>query len=152
MADIDMSTNCSATLGSWTPIGATGTNFAGTFDGNYHTLSNLYYNSNAYHNVGLFSLIQENTIVQNIILKEVYINNTKSRMDEIDTGAIAGNSSGKINNVGVESGSIIGNNVASGNTWSILSRVGGIVGFLLNNGEINCCYNKAKIYSYVKLH
>ena len=77
MEDIDMSTHCSEALGvSWEPIGATGTNFAGTFDGNYHTLSNLYYNSNVNDYVGLFA--QNNGIIQNLILDNVYVFNTNA--------------------------------------------------------------------------
>ena len=55
MADIDMSPACSEESGvSWTPIGSTGTYFAGTFDGNYHKLDNIYINTtNSYQ--GLFA-------------------------------------------------------------------------------------------------
>lgn len=44
-ADIDLSTVCSETLGSWTPIGCYEMNngyYAGNFDGQNHTISNLY--------------------------------------------------------------------------------------------------------------
>ena len=82
MADIDMSDVCSSSIGSWEPIGI-GTDeqgnavyFSGTFDGNYHTIDNLYMNTNEYPYLGLFTQITANAVVQNIILKNVYINNT----------------------------------------------------------------------------
>lgn len=43
--DIDLSTVCSETLGSWIPIGNDTNKFEGVFDGNGHTISNIYINA-----------------------------------------------------------------------------------------------------------
>ena len=40
MVDIDLSSVCSSSKGSWVPIGS----FSGTFDGNNHIIDNLYIN------------------------------------------------------------------------------------------------------------
>ena len=143
MADIDMSTHCSEALGvSWTPIGATGTAFAGTFDGNYHTLSNLYYNSNRYTNVGLFA--NNSGTIENIILDNVYIYAVRNgTYDTTRVGGVVGTSSGSIINSGVNSGSIAGyNNTAITSSWRVV-YVGGIVGS--TGGRVISCYNKADI-------
>lgn len=72
-ADIDLSTVCSETLGSWTPIGCFEMNdgyYAGNFDGQNHTISNLYLYeridtgiiySNSYHR-GLFGMCCKGSI------------------------------------------------------------------------------------------
>ncbi len=142
MEDIDMSPACSETVGSWTPIGATGTNFAGTFDGNYHTLSNLYYNSNAYSNVGLF--VQNNGVIQNVILENVDIYAYKEQAnDNVFVGGIVGTNNKSIINCGINSGRLIGYNVLfTTSKWKNI-RVGGISGF--NTKQISNCYNKANI-------
>ena len=138
MADIDMSPACSEESGvSWEPIGATGTVFAGTFDGNYHTLSNLYNNSNAYRYVGLFA--QSNGAIQNLILENVYIHNNYSSSTMV--GGIVSRNTGKIINCGVESGNLLV-------TTTTYSYIGGIcganqIGTIVSS--INNCYNKASI-------
>lgn len=70
-ADIDLSTVCSATLGSWMPIGCFELNnasYQGNFDGQNHTVSNVYmyergnaYDSNTYYR-GFFGLCQKGSI------------------------------------------------------------------------------------------
>jgi len=141
MADIDMSPACSETVGSWTPIGATGTVFAGTFDGNYHTLSNLYYNSNAYRNVGLF--VQNNGVIQNLILEKIYIYSYQIG-NEMLIGGIVSINAGTIQNIGINNGTIevIDNIKDSSSNWRII-YAGGITGY--NGKDVISCYNKANI-------
>ena len=97
MNDVDVSTVCSDTLGSWEPIGITP--LAGTFDGKYHTISNLYINSNAYQYAGLFSNIATTGNVKNLILKEVNISNTYDVVSEFTcSGGIVARNYGIISN------------------------------------------------------
>ena len=144
MADIDMSTHCSQELGvSWTPIGATGTNFAGTFDGNYHRINKLYYNASASSYVGLFS--QNDGIIQNVILTDVNINYNTPDIGYFYAGGIAGYNNGIIMNCGVNSGSIAVINTKIPSSISNIRQlmVGGITGE--NDSKILNCYNKSKV-------
>ncbi len=133
MNDIDLSTVCSSLLGSWEPINK----FAGTFDGNYHTISNLYINSNLYADAGLFSIAMENAIIRNLVLDNVYVYNNYSSNGRI--GVVSTCNFGKIINCGIESGNII-------STTTIYTAVGGISGYVSGNtAGIYNCYNKANI-------
>jgi len=153
MADIDMSSVCSSELGSWTPIGNT-TYFAGTFDGNYHTINNLYINKTAGREVyvGLFNATENTANIQNLLLENVniYAEYAVGNTDSIYVGGITGCNQGKILNCGVQSGSIIGKRTVNNTTGNIWPRaaVGGIAGCHVNTGIISDCYNKANIQSY----
>ncbi len=145
MNNIDMSTVCSVTTGSFTPIGATGTNFAGTFNGNYHEISNLYISSNEYPSLGLFVQIQNTAIIENLVMKNLYIyNNYNTNNSYTCAGGIVGTNNGKIINCGVESGSVAAYRTVSYSGRWLNAIAGGIAGNS-NNAEINSCYNKAKI-------
>ena len=138
--NIDLSSVCGANVNgqevSWEPIGNYGTDnthiFKGTFDGNYHTITNLYYNSNKYNIVGLFS--QNNGTIQNLILDNVDINAYGMKLV---VGGISG-SGGTIINCGVNSGSI----TSSGSEYIMTGGISGRVSKIIN------CYNKANITSY----
>ena len=147
MDDIDLSTVCSSTLGSFMPIGATGTYFAGTFDGNYHTIKNLYMSYNTYLNLGFFAKTTETSVIKKLLLENVNIyNGYNSNADFCNiTGGIVGTTQGKIINCGVNSGNIKGQKTTanSGSNWKCVCT-GGIVG-QLSAGEINQCYNRAYI-------
>lgn len=54
--DINLSNVCSISKGSWTPIGTNGRNFSGVFEGNNHTISNLYIDSSTSYS-GLFRTV-----------------------------------------------------------------------------------------------
>jgi hypothetical protein len=65
MNDIDLSTVCGEGKGNWTPIAKYGIyqyngehHFDGVFDGNGHTISNLYINDEKGSNLGLFGYIK----------------------------------------------------------------------------------------------
>jgi len=143
MADIDMSSACSSTLGSWTPIGTANTSFAGTFDGNYHTISNLYINSNAYLDLGLFTVTTKDTIIQNLVMENMDVYSSYNVTSAYKhAGGIVGYNYGIITNCGINSG-IVKNEKTSTNTNSGIfpsSRAGGISGG--NEGIISNCYNK----------
>ena len=105
MADIDLSTICSETLGSWQPIGNSSTYFAGTFDGNYHTISNLYMNTNKYRYAGLFYINKSTSIIQNLMVEDVNIYNYYNTTHSY-TGGIISVNYGTILNCANISGSI----------------------------------------------
>ncbi len=106
MADIDMSTSCSRELGSWETIGTGSIPFAGTFDGNYHKISNLYINASSVH-LGFFRILSNAGIIQNVILDNVYIYNSYNSANSY-TGGIVGENMGIVQNCGISSGAVIG--------------------------------------------
>ena len=142
MNDIDLST-----VGSWIPIGATGTVFAGTFDGNYHTISNLYINSNSYIYVGFFTGAIESTIIKNLIMSNVNIYSTYyiGGAGTSYVGGITGFNYGQILNCGITSGIIDGRQTQSVSGDRVVS-VGGIAG--ASDSYIDSCFNMASISSY----
>ena len=123
---------------SWTPIGTSSKSFEGTFDGNSHTISGLYFNNTTNGTyptggqyVGLIGCASEATI-KNVGIIDSYIRGYKY------VGGICGDGSNTTNcyNTGTVSGS---------------SFVGGICG---NNGAQTNCYNTGTVsgsyssYSY----
>lgn len=158
MDDIDLSTVCGKSVDtdgdgtgdtevSWTPIGTTTTNFAGTFDGNYHTISNLYYYSSEKINFGFFKTIDTTAIVKNVLMDNVQITNTYDIPAYGSTiGTIIGISKGTMENCGVKNGniSLIKKNINTNtNSWPF-SQAGGIVGEN-NSGNIQNCFNDANV-------
>ena len=49
--------------------------FAGTFDGNYHTIKNMYMDTNQYGTLALFTTITKEGMVKNLKLENCYLNN-----------------------------------------------------------------------------
>ncbi|MCI8700360.1 MAG: hypothetical protein HFJ47_03340 [Clostridia bacterium] len=141
MSDIDMTAVCSDTIGSWLPIGNTDTYFAGTFDGNYHTISNLYINSNQYSASGLF--FRNDGTIQNLLLSNVFIYDYKTINESSAIGGISGYNNGTIKNCGILSGSIEGYNITTITSGWRYIIIGGING--INYGSIYNCFNKATI-------
>ncbi len=82
-ADIDLNGK------AWTPIGAqssyTGTNFTGTFDGQYHTVSNFTCNQNL---AGLFSILAASSCVKNLGIADAQIVSS-STSSSYGAGAVA---------------------------------------------------------------
>lgn len=118
--------NCESNSGPfriWTPIGwydnanSVSYDYSGTFDGQNHTISGLYFNSSETNYVGLFGYIGENGTVKNVSVEDSYFNGKEY------VGSIAGTNYGLISNV-VNKGEVRGG-----------SFVGGITG--LNLGTIN---------------
>lgn len=123
MADIDMSPACSKEIGTWEFIGTDKNSFSGTFDGNYHTISNLYIKGYS-DIVGLFKSLSSNGTIQNLILENVDIYNSYEGANSY-TGGIAGTNYGIIQNCGIKSGTVIGKQVNSANYYKGV-YVGGI--------------------------
>ena len=101
-ADIDMSSVCSEAIGSWVPIAS----YKGTFDGNGHTLSNLYVNRTTEY-VGMFGSTSDCTI-KNITFSGVNITGGNY------TGIIGSINKCSVTNVTVTDGVITGDDYVGG--------------------------------------
>ncbi len=150
MNDIDLSTVCGEELGSFDPIGTyvdeagTAVYFSGTFDGNGHTVKNLYINITSGEEVGMFTT--NYGIIQNIIIDNIDISTTGSIASMIIAGGISARNRGSIINVGINSGSIVAIHnykVTSVDQNPIRPQVGGVAG--INYSVIDSCYNGATI-------
>jgi len=150
MADIDMSSVCSETVGSWKPIGTYVNDagntvwFSGIFEGNYHTISNLYASSSEHLYLGLFTVIKTTATIQNVNMKNVYVYNTYNNGNNY-AAAIAGANNGIIQNCSINGGSISNKHTKIGTSTSVnVSGVGGITG-ANNLGTIRNSYNNATV-------
>ena len=144
----------SAPNNTWTRIGSDYySEFCGTFDGQGHTISGIYINSeNNYQ--GLFGY--NNGTIKNVGVKESYIN-SNSRV-----GGVCGLNSGSISNC-YNSGTISGNSYIGGvcgdNTGNTISNcyntgtvsgntiIGGVCGGNVNGsyGPFSNCYNTGNV-------
>ena len=99
------------TTGSgWSPIGSNSNRFSGIFEGNGHTIANLYIDRNS-NNIGLFAVTADTAKIQNIKLLNATIQGA------IDVGSLVGSNFGLIINSDVTTATIVGN-----------SQIGGLVG------------------------
>ena len=121
----------------WQPIGSDANRFSGLFEGNGHTISNLYMNRDT-GGLGLFAVLHANGRIQNVGLLAAEVEGTESSI-----GSLVGESHGSIINsyatglvsgddnvgslVGESHGSII-NSYAMGNVSGVGDDVGGLVG------------------------
>ena len=110
----------------WTPIGMNlGKSFRGTFDGQNHTISGVYYeSSNEDYGGGLFGKVEGN--VRNIGILDSYFNGSANYL-----GGICGKNEGIIENC-YNTGTVSG-----------AGPVGGICG--KNEGTIENCYNTGTV-------
>ena len=122
-------TETGGSLGGWDPIwdGSIGTRFSGIFDGNGHTISNLYISRGSSRNIGLFGGVG-NTIIRNLGLLDVDVTGL------ITVGALVG--SGLF--------SIIENCYSTGSVESGQSSPGGLVSSQVN-GKISNCYSTCSV-------
>ena len=123
---------------SWTPIGTLSNSFKGTFDGNGHTISGLYFNNAASGNypdggnyVGLIGRVYRETkvIIKNVGLIDSYIRGYST------IGGICG--------LGGLYTEII--NCYNTGTVSGSSAVGGICGYVQYGTQITNCYNTGTV-------
>lgn len=112
--------------GSWIPVGTSDAPFAGTFDGNGYTISNLTITDT--ESAAFIAYTGENAIVRNIVFENVNIDATTKYAAAVVCEA-GDNTS--IENVKVLSGSI------SGTSYSAA------IVFYMNNGSISGCENGA---------
>ncbi len=100
ICDIDLQGSDS---NQWLPIKF----YDGTFDGDNHTISNLFINNNS-ERQGLFGYILENGVVKNLKLKDVEVTGTYY------IGSLAGENSGIVSNVHVDNVTITSNGYVAG--------------------------------------
>ena len=162
--NIDLSTVCGKGKGNWTPIAKYGIykyngehHFDGVFDGNGHTISNLYINDENGSNLGLFGYIKPTASsapasVKNLKMASVQI------VGESYIAAVSGSGSGvTFENIEVISGSIAGTRNISGisscvgNAKNCINRAdvtassmyaAGVIHYI---GKVSNCSNYGKI-------
>ena len=105
----------------WAPIGTSADPFSGNFDGNHHTVSNLFIDRSATYEVGLFGCI-DGASVQNLGVINADITGNAY------VGGVAGN---------VVSGSV-SNCYATGVVSGSYNFVGGVAGFVFYSSISNC--------------
>ena len=116
-----------ASFTAWTPIGTSGINYHGTFDGNHHTISGLYVNDASAGNIGLFDRVVNGSTIENVTIADSYFAGSNS------VGGVCGVNSG---------GTIIGctnSGTVSGNDW-----VGGVCGYV-SGGTVSNCTNSGTV-------
>ncbi len=111
-------------LNTWTPIGSEATQFAGTLDGDGHSVSGIYINSTANYQ-GLVGVLGEDGTLQNLGVKASYIKGGAR------VGGVCGENRGTVNNC-YNTGNVTGN-----------SQVGGVCG--MNYGNVTNCYNTGNV-------
>ncbi|MEE0265157.1 MAG: GLUG motif-containing protein [Acutalibacteraceae bacterium] len=111
---------------AWTPIGNSSKLYTGTFNGNNHTVSGLYFNNTETNFVGLFGCLDANGAVENTGVINSYLNGYEY------VGGVVGYNNGTITN--------------SYNTGDVSGsyNVGGVVGYN-NNGTTTNCYNTGNV-------
>ena len=178
MNDIDLSSVCSAANGSWTPIGnhQEYQKYSGTFDGQKHTIKNLYINEtvdvtngNSYYRA-LFGKCESATIKNLTVTGEV-TSNSRYVAGIIGRAWTTANSAAPVvienchNEVNVTSecndrpAGTGGITADAGNSTKITNcsnsgkivgsggRTGGIVGGVSNDAVLDGCYNSGYVYN-----
>ncbi|MDO9578363.1 MAG: T9SS type A sorting domain-containing protein [Candidatus Cloacimonadales bacterium] len=126
-ADIDASSTSTWDGGAgWTPIGNEATNFAGSYDGQGHTIDGLFINRPSTGYIGLFGSTSSSTI-QNLGVTGVNITG------QFNVGGLVGFTDGGTVSSCYSTGSVIGTS----------NNVGGLVGN--NKGTFNNCYSTSSV-------
>ena len=112
-----------STFTSWTPIGNSSNKYTGTFDGQGHTISGLYFNNLSTSYVGLFCYLGSGGEIKNVGVIDSYFKGYLS------IGGVCGQNNGEISGC-----------YNTGTVSDSGSSVGGICGEN-NSGEITGCYN-----------
>ena len=135
-----------APANTWTPIGSEWENFTGTLDGQGHSVSGIYINSEADYQ-GLVGVLGSGGTLQNLGVKASYIKGGN------DVGGVCGQNYATMTNC-YNTGKVTGSYFVGGlcgmnygtvnncyNTGSVAgsSRVGGLCG--RNDGTVSNCYN-----------
>lgn len=127
MNNIDLNVAPYNTGTGWTPIGTGSNYFYGRFDGNFKTISGLYYNNASGSNTGLFGVTGNTAQVQNILLSNASV------FGNYGAGALVGTNYGTITRVGVNGGSVTG-----------IQRTGGLIGS--NQGALSYAFSNNTVY------
>jgi len=92
---------------AWRPIASKNLPFAGTFDGQMHTISGIYVNADE-RNSGLFSATGETSVVKNLKIANSYLTSTAGEL-----GSVAGQGRGTFDTVYSEA-IVVGNSANTG--------------------------------------
>lgn len=130
-ADLDLSSVCGPAAGNWEPI----LKYNGTFEGNGHTISNLYFSGSAEEAAGLFGTTDVDSVIQNLSVADAQISGGGY------TGAVVGSSQGRIRNC-QSSGSVSSSNQAVGGIAGRVYRIGTGEG---TDAAVSGCVNYAAI-------
>lgn len=115
---------------TWIRIGDDDTAFAGTFDGQMHTISGIYVDTGSSINAALFAQTGETATVKNLYLKDSFFTATTARV-----ASVAGTGAGKFYNI--YSNAV----VESNNQW-----IGGMIGIGSSAGvEMERCWFNGKV-------
>ena len=145
-------------LNTWTPIGSSwGNPFTGTLDGDGHSVSGIYINSEADYQ-GLVGILEEGGTLQDLGVKASYIKGRNY------VGGLCGINSGLVTNC-YNTGNVTGNRRVGGlcgynyggtvtncyNTGSVTGSdyVGGVCGY--NNSTVTNCYNTGSVAGNVSV-
>jgi len=145
--DIDMSSVCSASIGSWTPIGTTTERFTGKFYGNNHEIQNLYVsNSTESAVLGLFTCLDGATV------KDLTLTGSVTTSEQADIGGFAGRSYGNTTIDNCHNKATVS---SAGTTWSVGGIVGAESGGTLtitnsdNEGSISGAQSNGGLVAYI---
>ena len=154
---------------NWTPIGSNSQKYAGTFDGNGHTVNDM--TINAFQYQGLFGSVAKTGTVKNVTVTGTITNNTALYNQAACHGGIAGHNAGTLSGctsyvditgfvtgmlgkgaATASVGGITGNNqgtvencVNYGTVDFIGQGVGGIIGVLNRNTRVISCANHGNV-------
>jgi len=126
-ADIDAAPTAGWNAGAgWLPIGTSSPYFTGSYDGDGHIISGLFYNRTSNY-TGLFGVAFTGSVIKDLGLKEINANGYNY------SGTIAAYCNGVINSC-----------YATGSIRSY-GYFGGIVGWVSSSGNISNCYSKVNV-------
>ena len=162
--DIDLSTVCGKGKGNWTPIAKYdvykngGKKFDGVFDGNGHTISNLYINNTRSSYLGLFGYIQPTASSTSASVKNLKMDNVQIVGDQNIAAVCGFGKNVTFENIEVISGSITGSyfiygiSSCGGSARNCINRAnvtgsGTYVAGIINtiNDKVSNCSNYGKI-------
>ena len=126
-AGYELSSGLNLSGQNWTPL----PDYEATFEGNNFTISNLYVDRKGFDSTGLFTNIEKDGVVRNLVLASADVPAAK-----LDSGILAGVNRGTITNV-TTGGTVAG--LAS--SWS----TGGLVGFNAEHGTITNSSSSATV-------
>ena len=145
----------SGTFTGWTPIGTDYDHtYTGTFDGQNHTISGLYFNDTSTSSVGLFGYLGSGGEIKNVGVIDSYISGSDTVggiCGENNSGTITGcYNTGAVSSSGYYVGGVCAVNkggkiIGCYNTGTVsgVNGVGGVCA--VNNSTITGCYNTGEV-------
>ncbi|WP_407441297.1 hypothetical protein [Fibrobacter sp.] len=133
----------------WTPIGISSNSFKGTFHGQGHTISGLYFNNSNEDYIGLFGSVQGvNVVIDGVGLLDSYFSGKNY------VGGIVGSASKSLTisdsyNTGFVSGKSYVGGIVGGQSGSVVATSSLTIANSYNAGEVSCNTNNAFGPAYV---